>query len=311
VRDLYGDGTIFKRREKLGEGEFPADCPLNDCIVRVHYIAKTLPDRTSVFSALPRPPPASASGGACVRPLPRTDTREDGEGNPLEFPVGLGLQPDPLETTVRLMTIKEVSMVHGKAERLYRGFAEMIPPGVAPDQQLEWEVELDSFDKPPNWYKITYPEALEDVKKQKEYGNLLFKRGSFALAKTKYHKTACNIDGLRGLEHEQWEILEEIKLQCNLNHAQCCLKQGENFEAVERVNKVLKHHPRNQKALFKRALAHIATGFWEEAKEDLTTVLEIDPSTEKDVNRERTRLQKLEQHAADVEKKSLKGKLIQ
>jgi hypothetical protein len=51
VRDLLGDGTTFKRRVKEGEGEFPADCPMHDCDIKCHYVARTIPDRTVVYGA--------------------------------------------------------------------------------------------------------------------------------------------------------------------------------------------------------------------------------------------------------------------
>lgn len=40
VRDLMGTGKVTKRRVKEGVGEFPVDCPLEDCAVRVHYTAR-------------------------------------------------------------------------------------------------------------------------------------------------------------------------------------------------------------------------------------------------------------------------------
>ena len=40
VRDLTGSGEVRKRRIKEGVGEFPVDCPLEDCAVRVHYTAR-------------------------------------------------------------------------------------------------------------------------------------------------------------------------------------------------------------------------------------------------------------------------------
>ena len=39
MRDLTGTGEVTKRRIKEGVGEFPVDCPLEDCAVRVHYSA--------------------------------------------------------------------------------------------------------------------------------------------------------------------------------------------------------------------------------------------------------------------------------
>jgi hypothetical protein len=76
VRDLLGDGTTFKRRVKEGEGEFPADCPMHDCDIKCHYVARTIPDRTVVYGAAPLAlhslpglgfPPGSAAGGRYAR----------------------------------------------------------------------------------------------------------------------------------------------------------------------------------------------------------------------------------------------------
>jgi hypothetical protein len=39
VRDMTGTGEVTKRRVREGRGEFPADCPMEDCAVRVHLRA--------------------------------------------------------------------------------------------------------------------------------------------------------------------------------------------------------------------------------------------------------------------------------
>ncbi len=44
---MTGTGEVTKRRVKEGRGEFPVDCPLEDCAVRVHYKA-TLVDSGQV-----------------------------------------------------------------------------------------------------------------------------------------------------------------------------------------------------------------------------------------------------------------------
>eukprot|EP00976_Prorocentrum_cordatum_P111514 1195377-Prorocentrum_minimum.AAC.1 len=67
-------------------------------------------------------------------------------------------------------------------------------------------------------------------------------------------QVACQIDGCRGLHPDQFETLEQIKVSCHLNFAQCCLKQGEHHEAARRLTeKVLRHNPDNPKALYRCA----------------------------------------------------------
>ena len=37
---MTGNGEVTKRRVREGVGEFPVDCPLEDCAVRVHFTAR-------------------------------------------------------------------------------------------------------------------------------------------------------------------------------------------------------------------------------------------------------------------------------
>ena len=34
---MLGAGEVLKRRLKQGRGEFPIDCPVEDCHIRIHY----------------------------------------------------------------------------------------------------------------------------------------------------------------------------------------------------------------------------------------------------------------------------------
>ena len=36
IRDLTGTGEVTKKRLREGEGQFPVDCPVEDCPVQVH-----------------------------------------------------------------------------------------------------------------------------------------------------------------------------------------------------------------------------------------------------------------------------------
>mmetsp|Transcript_35564 Transcript_35564/g.49374 ORF Transcript_35564/g.49374 Transcript_35564/m.49374 type:complete len:588 (-) Transcript_35564:403-2166(-) len=292
VRDLFGDGLVFKRRVQEGEGEFPSSCPINDCTVRAHYSALTLPDRRTVYDS-------------------RADSSEEvAASGVLEFPIGQGIMPDVLETTLRLMCPKEVSIVHTTAKVFYAKHRDLLPASVPEDQKMEYEVHLLGFDKAPNWYNITYEEAFKDSESQKKQGNSLFKQGNYRLAKAKYHKTACQIDGLRGLQPDQYDAIEKIKVSCHLNYAQCCLKQEEYFEAIQRLSdKLLKHGPDNTKALYRRAVGYIAVGFFDEARADLEDMKAMDPFSQKDFGFLLTKLNKEQAKAREAEKRNFGGKL--
>eukprot|EP00976_Prorocentrum_cordatum_P111516 1195377-Prorocentrum_minimum.AAC.3 len=74
------------------QGEFPMDCPMNDCLVRAHWATCLLPGRERV-----------------------ADSRGERGGEPLEFPLGEGLMPPALETSLRLMLPAELSVVTSTA----------------------------------------------------------------------------------------------------------------------------------------------------------------------------------------------------
>lgn len=69
VRDVLGNGQVFKKRLVDGEGEFPVDCPLEDCVVRVHYKGSLPEEGGRVF----------------------VDTRKENAGTPVEVGTGEGL----------------------------------------------------------------------------------------------------------------------------------------------------------------------------------------------------------------------------
>lgn len=56
VRDMTGREEVTKRRIKEGVGEFPVDCPLEDCAVRVHFTARAVgAEQVSLSSPAPFP----------------------------------------------------------------------------------------------------------------------------------------------------------------------------------------------------------------------------------------------------------------
>ena len=79
---MSGDGSVLKRRLRLGTGEFPIDCPIDDTTVRVHYRLRPLEvvEGQSLQDA-------SSSGGG-VDGGWTFDSRQQGGGTPVEFDTG-------------------------------------------------------------------------------------------------------------------------------------------------------------------------------------------------------------------------------
>ena len=65
---------------------------------------------------------------------------------------------------------------------------------------------------------------------------------------------------------------------CRTNRAICFLKQNNFQSAIYECNLVLKQDPTNIKALYRRACARSGYGLINQAKEDLESLLKVDPT---------------------------------
>jgi len=200
VRDMTGTGEVTKRRLREGEGEFPIDCPLEDCKVLIHY--KVTQNCQVVY-----------------------DSRgENGAGQPVEFTLGNGEFPPGLEMAVRLMTVKEVARVDSVPDFAYsaHGLCEQaeLAGFVQPTQPVEWEIELVDFEKAPNWHQMSCSERFKVAEEIKESANKLFAAKRYQHAKTKYEKAYKVVNHTFDIEDdEQQGKLGKLKTALELNIA--------------------------------------------------------------------------------------------
>ena len=71
VRDMTGDGQVVKRRTQQGRGQFPADCPIEDCAVSVHFRIHPAQGQVRTGPLLTRRQPRvcrAACTAPCTRP---------------------------------------------------------------------------------------------------------------------------------------------------------------------------------------------------------------------------------------------------
>ena len=289
VRDLFGDGVVFKRREKEGAGEFPADCPVHDCACRAHFSVRVRPSGLSGFSD---------------DDDPVFDTR-DALGEPLEFTLGCGTLPEALETSFRLAVPGEVSRVTlNDARHPRHGYVGEDQPGAAAvfaalakftgkeTVALEFVAELVSFDRPVNWHRASLSAMLDEARKLKDEGNELLAGGKLALTRSKYEKTVRNLEGLRGLDPAEHEAVYDLRRKTTLNLAAALQRSGEHAAAIARLEKLLDEDPDDAKALWRRSVSFLATHEHARARSDLSRCAEIDPSTAEEV---RAQLRRVEQ----------------
>ncbi|KAF2316296.1 hypothetical protein GH714_041637 [Hevea brasiliensis] len=279
VRDMLGDGRLIKRRLRDGRGEFPMDCPLHDSLLRVHYKGMLLNEEKKVFY----------------------DTRVDNDGQPLEFSSGEGLIPEGFEMCVRLMLPGEIALVTCPPDYAYDKFQR--PVNVPEGAHIQWEIELLGFEMPKDWTGMDFPSIMGEAEKIRNTGNRLFKEGKFELAKAKYEKVLREFNHVNPQDDEEGKVFVDTRNLLNLNLAASYLKMGECKKSIEYCNKVLDANPAHVKALYRRGMAYMTDGDFEEAKNDFEKMMKVDKSSEPDAM---AALQKLKQKKQEVEKKARK-----
>ncbi|KAL2337901.1 hypothetical protein Fmac_012347 [Flemingia macrophylla] len=279
VRDMLGDGRLIKRRIRDGKGDFPMDCPLQDSLLRVHYKGSVLNEEKRVFY----------------------DTRVDNDGQPLEFCSGEGLVPEGFEMSVRLMLPGEIALVTCPPDYAYDKFPR--PLNVPEGANIQWEIELLGFETPKDWTGLDFKSIMNEAEIIRNTGNRLFKEGKYELAKAKYEKVLREFNHVNPQDDEEGKVFADTRNLLHLNVAACLLKLGDCRKSIETCNKVLDANPAHVKGLYRRGMAYMAAGDFEEARADFKMMMKVDKSTESDAT---AALQKLKQKEQEVEKKARK-----
>ncbi|KAJ1411238.1 Tetratricopeptide-like helical domain superfamily [Sesbania bispinosa] len=279
VRDMLGDGRLIKRRIRDGKGDFPMDCPLHDSLLRVHYKGTILNEEKRVFY----------------------DTRVDNDGQPLEFCSGEGLVPEGFEMSVRLMLPGEIALVTCPPDYAYDKFPR--PSNVPEGAHVQWEIELLGFEMPKDWTGMDFKSIMNEAENIRNTGNRLFKEGKYELAKAKYEKVLREFNHVNPQDDEEGKVFVDTRNLLHLNVAACYLKLGECKKSIETCNKVLEANPAHVKGLYRRGMAYMAAGDFDEARADFKMMMKVDKSTESDAT---AALLKLRQKEQEVEKKARK-----
>ncbi|CAK0786960.1 hypothetical protein CVIRNUC_010174 [Coccomyxa viridis] len=287
VRDLTGTGEVTKRRIKEGVGEFPVDCPLEDCAVRVHYSACLAGSSEVIF----------------------TTRGPDGSAAPVEFNTGMDEVPEAIDMAVRLMTPQEVSLVSAKARLAFQHRSdrpERIPEGA----DIDFEVELVGFDKQPNWHHAGPDEKIARAQALKEQGNAIFRQGpsQYARARSKWLRAMKMLEHAFDLEtDEQMALASKAKVDSMTNLATVAFKEDNFQDCFKWCDKALSEVNDHPKALFRRATANAALMNYEAAMEDFSLCKEVSPALARDVDREVALMEKQRKEADVKHRQALKG----
>ncbi|KAE8099302.1 hypothetical protein FH972_017293 [Carpinus fangiana] len=283
VRDMLGDGRLIKRRIHDGKGDFPMDCPLHDSLLRVHYKGMLPDEENRVFY----------------------DTRVDTNGQALEFSSGEGLVPEGFEMSVRLMLPGEIALVTCPPDYAYDKFPR--PANVPEGAHVVWEIELLGFEMPKDWTGLNFKSIMDEAEKIRHTGNRLFKDGKFELAKAKYEKVLREFNHVNPQDDDEGKEFVNTRNLLHLNVAACQLKMGESRKSIETCNKVLDANPAHVKALYRRGMAYMAAGDFEEARGDFKMMKKVDESSEADATAALLKVQQKEQEVERKARKQFKG----
>ncbi|KAH0459542.1 hypothetical protein IEQ34_012356 [Dendrobium chrysotoxum] len=210
------------------------------------------------------------------------DTRVDNNGEPLEFCSGEGLVPEGFEMCVRLMLPGEISVITCPPDYAYDKFKR--PANVPEAAHVQWEIELLGFEMPKDWTGLNFQNIMDEVEKIK-------------------NTVLREYNHVNPQDDEEGKTFLNSRNALHLNVAACYQKMGEYRKSIETCNKVLDGNPVHVKAIYRRGMAYMLNGDFEEARNDFNAMISMDKSSEPDAN---AALQKLKQLELENEKKARK-----
>ncbi|CAD6195312.1 unnamed protein product [Caenorhabditis auriculariae] len=162
-------------------------------------------------------------------------------------------------------------------------------------------------------WQLSNEDKLLAVEERRLQGNSLFAMKKFDQAIQKYREALGLLDTLLLREKPgdpEWSELDSKNVPLYLNLSQCYLNIGNAYEAEQTATEVLQRDNLNEKALFRRAKARIATWNLDEAESDLKLLQMQHPASTSLVANE---LQNLEKRRIEKQEgcKQTYGKMFQ
>ncbi|XP_068633299.1 aryl-hydrocarbon-interacting protein-like 1 [Battus philenor] len=271
------------------------------------------------------------------------DSKKIGKKEPMVLVIGHKFKLEVWESIVKLMAVGEVASFQVKKELVYSyPFVSKTLRELGQDQHqvkhtctmtlhtegigypdlddlisnpcdLEFIIELikversDEYEK--EMWQMSINERLELVPMLKEKGNKLYSQKEYEKAEDAYSQAIAICEQLMLRERksdEEWIELNKIKLPILLNYAQVKLIQGDFYAVIEHCNTILEYDKDNEKALYRRAKAHIGAWNPDQAEEDLKSLKTINPSMGTIVDKELESLKKLRKEKLEQDKDALK-----
>jgi len=238
--------------------------------------------------------------GTLVSDGSKFDSSRD-RGKVFKFTIGQGQVIKGWDEGFASMKVGEKAMLKVRFDYAYG--ASGSPPAIPPSADLFFDVELLGFkEKPKERWELSPAERVAEADKMKQSGTALFMEKRFEEAAAKYEESAlfAVAEGVTGDDIPEDE--RPLYVSCFGNAAMCYIKLKSWPDAIRVCDNVLdlgSERETNIKVLYRRGLASIHIGLFQEAKADLLLAYKID-SANKDV---RKALKQLKEAAANAKKK--------
>ncbi|KAG0727109.1 Peptidyl-prolyl cis-trans isomerase FKBP4 [Chionoecetes opilio] len=196
----------------------------------------------------------------------------------VQFPLGEGTEyniPEGLERSLERFKKGEKSTIKLSAKYAF-GSAGNVLIGVPPGAYLDYEVELQSFEKAKESWEMDQEEKIDYAKICKDRGSTFFKQEKYRLAVKQYKKILDFLQYDNGLSDEKKAESRCVLLAGQLNLAMTYIKLHDNPRARDHATKALEMDHDNVKAYFRRGQANLNMGEAEHAEKDFQVCLDLD-----------------------------------
>ncbi|XP_065836713.1 peptidyl-prolyl cis-trans isomerase FKBP8-like [Oscarella lobularis] len=234
----------------------------------------------------------SGKGGEESRPKPsqratiRLEERlEDGtiveEKRDVQFYVNEMEVLAAIDMVVCLMEVEEIALVESESRFAYGTFG--LPPKVAPNSKMIFEIELVKVEPSPPAFDQTLEEFLKDVERKRLIGNKYYKREEYNQAVSIYKKAIDRLDSAASLTKDHSvegdeTLVRPLQIAFLNNCAAAYLQLDMHKETIELCDRVLKLDSQNTKAHFRKGKAFASMGDFKQALKSFQEAQKLDPN---------------------------------
>ncbi|XP_028967408.1 peptidyl-prolyl cis-trans isomerase FKBP4 [Galendromus occidentalis] len=179
--------------------------------------------------------------------------------------------PEGVEIAVQTMKKGE------KAEIILKGKYASGPKIPADLKEVSYTVTLHNFEKARESWEMDLDEKLETGEKDKARGTEHFKAGRFNQALKYYERVHEFMKNETPTDEEKLAKRNALHLSALLNMSLTHLKMDEHLKCIANCEEIIAMDGKNVKAIFRRGQAKLSIKEYDDAVEDFTKCVELEP----------------------------------